>query len=151
MRKLLLPLLVILVFGGFFGWRALQPPLTDNQQIAANLEAISAAAKARRPRGITNFLAKEFKLGDLSKSEFQSSLTGGILQFRVIDLQLSGIQNQVNGEKAQSTGNYVLSLKPEFTSPAQTSGGKFTVKWRKIEGEWKIISASVPKLGQLTN
>lgn len=152
MRKFLFPgVLLLLVLGGFFGWRALHPKLSDSEQITANLNAICEAAKARSPRGIASFLAKDFKAGGLSKSEFQNSLAGGILQFRVVDLGVAGVQNQVNGETAKSAGRFTLSLKSEFDSPPQIQSGKFALKWRKIDGQWKIVGADVPDLAQLGN
>ncbi len=151
MRKFLIPLLVLILLGGFFGWRALHPKLTDQEQLAANLDAICAAARARSPRGIANFLAKDFKAGGMSKSEFQNSVAGGILQYRVVDLKVSSVQSELNGQSARSAGRFLLSLKSEFNSPPQVQGGKFNLQWRKIDGEWKITGADVPDLGQLAN
>ncbi len=148
MRKFLIPLLLLLAISGFFGWRALHPKLTDEQQIAANLDAICEAAKNRSPRGIADSLAKDFKIGGLGKKEFQQSLAAGILQFRVVDLGVSGVKSSVKGDTATSSGSFLLSLKSEFDSPPQIQSGRFDLKWRKIDGEWKIIGADVPNLGQ---
>lgn len=149
MRKYWLPLLVLLAIAVFFAWRALHPKLSDEQQIAANLDAICQAADNRSPRGIANFLAKDFKAGSVSKSEFQNSLAGGILQYRVIDLSVAGVQSEVQSENASSAGRFTLALKSEYNSPPQVQSGKFALKWRKIDGEWKIVSADVPDLSQL--
>jgi ketosteroid isomerase-like protein len=148
MRKFRLPFVLLLLIAGFFGWRSLQPKLSDEQQIAANLEAICAAASARNPRGVADFLAKDFKAGPLSKSEFQNAFATGIMQYRVVDLGVSGVQNQVQGENATSAGRFNLSLKFEHNSQPERKSGKFNLKWQKIDGEWKIVSADVPSLGQ---
>ncbi len=133
--------IVLLVLGAVLTWRRLHPPLTDEQQIAAALNGITAAANARSPRGIADYLAKDFQFGSTTKSEFQNSLVGGILQYRVIDLKLAGTKTEVNGETASSQGRYVLSLKSEFTSPPEVFAGKFALKWRKIEGQWLVTGA----------
>lgn len=157
MRKFWIPLILLVVIGGFFGWRAMHPKLTDEQQIAANLGAICDAANARNPRGIADFLAKDFQTGGTGKKGFRESLTAGILQFRVVDLSVSGVKTSVlraalgEGVTAASSGNFLLSLKSEFNSPAQKQSGKFDLTWRKIEGEWQIVAADVPDLAQFGN
>lgn len=139
MRKILLiGGLLLLLLGGFFTWRALHPPLTDEQQIAAALDGITSAANNRQPRGVANYLAKDFKFGSTRKKEFQQSLAAGILQYRVVDLKLAGVQVDVNGETATSSGRYTLNLKSEYTSPAEVFPGNFDLKWRKIDGEWLV-------------
>ena len=47
-----------------------------------------------------------------------------------------------------TNGHYDLSLKPEYTSPANTVGSEFTVKWKRENGEWKISNADGNKLPQ---
>ena len=142
MRKIFIAsALVLLIIGAVLMWRKLHPPLTDEQQIAAALDGITAAAGARSPRGIADFLAKDFQFGNTGKSEFQNSLVGGILQYRVIDLRLASTTTDVNGSTAKSEGRYILSLKSEFTSSPEVFAGKFVLKWRKDEGQWLVIRA----------
>ncbi len=142
MRKFLPVFTVVLLLSGIFWiWRATHPPLSDEQQIAAHLNSICEAAQARNSRGITDFLSKNFQSNGVGKKEVQTSLVGGILQYRVIDLKVNRVENIVRGESARSTGNFTLSLQSERESPPQFSAGKFDLTWRKIEGEWKIIGA----------
>ena len=142
MRKtFILSALLCLLIVGIFTWRHINPPLTDEQQIAAAINAISAAANARSPRGVANYLAKDFKFGSTSKSEFQNFLVGAMLQHRVVNLQTSSVKVEVNGETATSGGHYVLSLKPEFDSPPEVLSGRFGLEWRKIDGEWVVVRA----------
>jgi hypothetical protein len=139
MRKYVPVLAILLVLvGGVLLWRRLHPPLTDREQILAAMDGIRDAANNRSPRGVVNFLAKDFKLGEVSKSEFQNSLAGAILQYRVIDLSLSNPQVIVNGVSGTSSGTYVLSLKSEYNSPPEITRGRFALKWKKVEGEWLI-------------
>lgn len=142
MRKYLPIVVVVLVVAlGILTWRRLHPPLTDEQQILVAIEEIQEAARNRSPRGIANFLAKEFKVGETGKSEFQNSLAAGILQYRVIDLDVPNPKISISGDSAQSSGQYVLSLKSEFNSPPQITRGQVSLRWKKIEGEWLIVRA----------
>jgi hypothetical protein len=142
MRKFVTILVILLaIFGGIFWWRKLHPALTDEQILAA-MDAICVAAENRSPRGVANFLAKDFKFGDMKKSEFQNSLAGGILQYRVIKLSLSNQKVDINEDSAVSSGNYSLSLKSEFNSSPDLTSGRFNLKWKKVDGEWLIMTAA---------
>ncbi len=149
MRKFLVPLALLLLVAGFFGWRKLHPKLTDAQQISANLDAICEYAGERNPRNIAYYLAKNFQAGGVDKKDFQNSLAGGMLQYRKVDLKLSSVKTNLKGDTAQSTGRFLLTLRSELDSPPQVQGADFQLKWQKIDGEWKIVRADVPNLGQL--
>lgn len=125
-----------------FVWRATHPPLSDSQQIAANLDALVDATNRRSARGVSRFLSSDFEFGGTKKRDFQPQLAGALLQYRVVELELSGVQTTVNGDSANSSGRYNLSLKSELASPPELSKGEFKVRWRKIEGEWKIVQAT---------
>ena len=132
---------LILLVSGFFIWRASHPPLTDQQQIAANLDAIASAADARDAVTIAGFMAPSFKFNGnsgMERKEFQRQLYGGILQYRVIDLKINGVKVEVKGDVADSDGRYLLNLKSEFDSPPTPYSGDFKLKWKKLDGEWKI-------------
>jgi ketosteroid isomerase-like protein len=142
MRKISVVFVILLVIlGGIFTWRKLHPPLNDQQQIAAALDGICAAASARSPRGVANYLAKDFKIAGMGKSEFQNSLAGGILQYRVIELRVPNTKIVVNGEAATSEGSFNLSLKPEFNSAPEVRTGRFKLQWRKTDEGWLISKA----------
>ena len=142
---------LLLIIGGFFGWRVLHPPLTDAQQIAANLDAIAAAANARDAASIAAFMAPTFTFNGntgTARKEFQRQLSLGMLQYRVVDLKINRVQTTINGENATSDGRFALNLKSEFDSPPEPYGGDFKLKWQKMDGEWKISEvegAPVPK------
>lgn len=142
MRKLFIfgGLLVFFIIG-IMTWRRLHPPLSDEGQIIAAIFDIRAAANARSPRGIANYLAKDFKFGETSKADFQNSLVGAMLQYRVVDLQIPSVAIGVKGETARCDGRYILSLKSEFNSPPEIFAGKFTLKWRKDNGQWLVTNA----------
>ena len=140
-RILIFSGVVLLLLSGFLVWRALHPALTDEQQIAANLDAIANAADARDAQTIADFMAPTFSFNGnsgMARKEFQRQLYGGMLQYRVIDLQLNGVKVNVNGENAQSDGRFLLNLKAEFDSQPESQSGDFKLKWKKIDGEWKI-------------
>ena len=140
-RILILSGVVLLILSGFLGWRALHPSLTDEQQIAANLNAIAAAADARDAVTIADFMAPTFSFNGnkgMERKEFQRQLYGGMMQYRVIDLQINGVKVNVNGENADSEGRFLLNLKAEFDSQPEPQSGSFKLKWKKLDGEWKV-------------
>lgn len=143
MKKILPFLALVLVIAlGFFAWRLTHPALTDEQQIAANLAGIESAASNKSASGVASYLSKNFKFNGIKKSEFQNQLVGAFLQYRVVKLQTDGVKTQVKGDAATSVGGWNLGIKSEFTSPEQTTSGQFELKWRKEDGEWKIVEAN---------
>ncbi len=140
-RILIVAGVLVLLLSGFFIWRALNPPLTDEQQIAAHLDTIVKAAGERDAVTIAELMAPTFKFngnaGTVPK-DFQRQLYSGMLQYRVIDLQINGVKVAVKGEAADSNGRFLLNVKPEFDSAPEPYGGNFKLKWKKIDGEWKI-------------
>ena len=150
-RILLICGALLLILSGFLIWRALHPPLTDEEQIAANLDAIAKAADERDAVSIANFMAPTFTFNGHSgteRKEFQRQLYAGMLQYRVIDLQINGVKVKVNGAVANSDGRFLLNVKSEFDSPPEPYAGNFKLKWKKLDGQWKIsevAGAPVPK------
>ena len=148
MRKILLCSgLALLLLGVWSGWRALHPPLSDEQQISVALDGIVEAANSRQPRGIMQFLAPDFKFQGGSRKDFQNSLVGGILQFRGVDLQLSGVEVVVKVTTATSAGRFRLSLKSEANSTPEITNGGFNLKWKKVDGQWLIGEAEMQNPG----
>ena len=140
-RTLIVSGIALLLLSVFFGWRALHPPLTDREQIAANLDAITKAAGARDAQSIANFMAPTFGFNGnkgTTRKEFQRQLYAGMMNYRVVDLQINGVQVNVNGDTANSDGRYLLNVKSEFDSPSDPTSGAFKLKWQKLDGEWKI-------------
>ena len=140
-RILIVAGVLVLLLSGFLVWRALHPVLTDEQQIAASLDAISRAAGERDAVSIANFMAPNFKFNGndgTTPKDFQRQLYGGMMQYRVIDLKLNGVKVDVNGDVAGSDGRFLLNVKSEFDSPPTPYSGDFKLKWKKIDGEWKI-------------
>ena len=149
-RILIFSGIFLLLISAFFGWRALHPPLTDEQQIAANLDAIVKAADARDAVSIANFMTPTFTFNGHDgtvRKDFQRQLFAGMMQYRVVDLQINGVKVNVNGAVADSSGRFLLNLKSEFDSPPEPYSGNFKLKWRKVDGEWKIsevVGAPMP-------
>ena len=149
-RILIVSGVLLLILSGFLIWRALHPPLTDQQQIAANLDSITAAANARDAPTVASFMAPTFSFNGRAgtgRKDFQRQIFAGMMQYRVVDLQINGVKIKVNGAVADSDGRFLLNLKPEFDSQPETYSGNFQLKWRKVDGEWKIseiVGAPVP-------
>ena len=130
-----------LLLVAFFGWRLTHPPLTDEQQIAANIDGLTASANNKSAGGVASYLSKKFIFNGIRKKDFQNQLVGGFLQYRVVKLQTSGLQTKINGDTASSEGRWSLGLKSEYTSPEERTSGTFELQWRRENGEWKIVEA----------
>ena len=140
-RILIVSGVVLLLLSSFLLWRALHPVLSDEEQIAANLDAIKKAASERDAVTIANLMAPTFKFNGnngMARKEFQRQLYAGMLQYRVIDLQINGVKVVVKGDVADSNGRFLLNVKSEFDSPPTPTSGDFKLKWKKLDGEWKI-------------
>ncbi len=140
-RILIVSGVLLLILSAFFGWRALHPPLSDEEQIAANLDAIVKAASARDAVSIADLMAPTFKFNGndgTTRKEFQRQLYAGMLQYRAIDLQINGVKVKVQGDVAASDGRFLLNAKREFDTPPEPYSGDFKLKWKKIDGQWKI-------------
>ena len=140
-RILIVSGIVLLLLSGLLLWRALHPALTDAEQIAANLDAISKAANERDAVSIAEFMAPNFKFNGnagTDPKEFQRQLYARMMQYRVIDMQINGVKVQVKGAVAESDGRFLINLKSEFDSQPETNAGDFKLKWKKLDGEWKI-------------
>jgi hypothetical protein len=140
MRKLIIITgLVLLIIGAVGIWRQLHPPLTDEQQIAGNIEDIARAASEKRLGGILTYLDKGFKYGGMGKKDIQTSLAGAFWSYRKVDAQISGVRISIVGEWATSTGHYAIAIQRETDLAPETFSGDFKVKWKKINGEWKAM------------
>lgn len=122
------------------------PALGDEQQIRAALDGIAVQASNKSSGGVTSFLTKDFQLDGIKKSDIQKQLTLGLLQYRVVNLRVSNVRVQVNGDTATTKGRYDLGLKTEFSSPEEESSNDFSLKWKREDGQWKISDADGNKL-----
>jgi hypothetical protein len=141
-RKLLIAIgVVLLIFGGWSAWRAAHPPLTDEQQIAANIEVLRLAVQSRKSRNITNLLADDFTWNGQNKRELNSELTGAFLQWRDITANVTGLQISLNGDKATSKGKFSLAFRPSQRGRPEAYLVDFQLTWQKRDGQWLIIKA----------
>lgn len=142
MRKLFIWAGIILILvGAFLAWKKAHPPLTDEQQISANLEDLRQNANLRRTRGITQHLSSDFKLGSLGKKEVNNQLVGAFLQWGKIELDISGVKTQIKGDEAISNGHFSLQASRDEAGTPETYAGDFKTWWRKEDGVWKIYRA----------
>ncbi len=132
---------VLIVFGSIAWWRATHPPLTAEQQIAANLDDAQRALQNRSAGGVLRHLAPDFSWNNTSRQEVSSMMKGSLFQWRDVQVQRTGEQIAVNGNTATSSGSFRLLYRPGPNAPPQTANGTYTLHWRLIDGEWKITKA----------
>jgi ketosteroid isomerase-like protein len=122
-------------------WRAAHPPLTPEQQIAANLDDAQRALQNRSAGGVLRHLAPDFSWNNTSRQEFSSMTKGSLFQWRDIQVQRSDEQISVSGNEATSTGSFRMSYRAAPNTPPQNMSGTYTLRWRLIDGEWKVVKA----------
>ncbi len=137
------PLLVIaLLLLAFLAWRHFSPPPGNRDVILRETEAMRKAAESGNVNGILSRLDTNFHLQGASKSEIRSQLVAFYFTSGNVKLDLSGVDAQVNGDSATSTGAYTLRWRSGQGAPEESKSGKFNAQWKKIEGQWKITSVS---------
>jgi ketosteroid isomerase-like protein len=132
---------LLLVFGGWFAWRAAHPPLSDRQQLIANVEAIRAAVESRSVGRIASFLADDFTWNGHNKREVNSQITGAFFQWREVTANIMGLNVSINGDAATTTGQFSIAFRPTPHSRADALVGDFKLTWQKRDGQWLITKA----------
>ena len=144
-RKIVLALgLFILVIGGVLWWRATHPPLSDEEQIAANLEGLKDSAESGSVDGVMNYLSDDFTWGGRKRSEVRSLLFGAFyegLRKRDFRLNFTNVKIKVQGATATATGHYKVDTRA-FRVGVESTDGDFSTEWQKRDGQWKITRAN---------
>lgn len=141
-RKLLVIVgLAMLLFGGISAWRALHPALSPEQQIASQVEGLSQAIQNRSVGNTAGYLAKEFVWHSTPKTDVVEGMRGAFYSWREVQLNPSGLQIEVNGERATSSGNFSLSFRPGPDAAPEVRAGKFKLFWELRDGQWKVVKA----------
>jgi len=139
-RLILLLGVLLLVVGGLLAWRSLHPPLSDEQQIVANLEGIRGAIESRQARAVTNYLAPDFRYDGMTRSELNNNLAGAFFQWHDVHLEISSVQVKVQGDRAVSTGHYTASVAAGQGSAPEQHAGNCTLNWERRKGRWVVTN-----------
>lgn len=134
-RLILLP---VLVLAAFLAWRHFSAPVGDRAIISGELEAVRRAAQNGNVNGILSRLDRGFRIQGASKSEIRTQLVAFFFQNGNIRLDLAGVNVKVEGDSAVSDGSYTARWKSDMGSPEQVRSGRFSARWRKVDGQWKI-------------
>jgi hypothetical protein len=144
---LILAGLLLILIGGWWSWRATQPKLTDEQQIAANIEDIRRNVESRNARYIASYFARGFSANGNNRGDVQNEMAGAFLQWRDVTANITGLQISISGDTATTSGKYSLAYKPHPRAHSETALGDFKASWKKEAGAWKIssIDGTVPQ------
>ena len=144
MKRFVWPLLILLLVAGFFGWRATRPQLSPEEQISRQLTGLEESVEAKNVRGIAGYLAADFVYegaGGASRKDVLNGARGTLFQARDVQVDLSNVQTQVNGNKASSSGDVRMSLRPSPNAAVETRTSNFALDWELRDGTWKIVRA----------
>lgn len=145
-RKIILSLgVLLLLIGGLVWWRATHPALTDEEQIAANLEGLRTSAESGSVGGVMNYLAEDFTWGGRKRSEVSGLLYGAFyegLRKRDFRLTFTNVRPVVQGATATATGHFKVDVRTFRGAVDTPASGEFSTTWEKRDGQWKITRAS---------
>ena len=141
-RKLVIALgLIFLLGGGLLWWRATHPPLTDEQQIAANLEDVRQALENANIERALNYLSEDAKFAGQSRSQIRSKFTiGSFINRADVRVTFTNTEHDVQGATATTKGHYKVDVRQR--SAPDSYDGEFSLKWQKQDGDWKIADGT---------
>jgi hypothetical protein len=138
-RKLLIGAgLLCLIAGGYMAWRVLHPPLSDREQIVANIESIRSYAEQRRAQAISGYFAENFAWNGMSRGQLTRQMALWMLQARDVQLQISNLDVALQGTGATTSGDYSAQFRSSEGAPLQNASGHFMLHWTKQKDVWKI-------------
>ena len=145
-RKIILVIgVLLLLVGGLTWWRATHPPLTDEEQIAANLEGLRDTAESGSVNGVMSYFSDEFTWDGRKRSEISSLLYGAFyegLRKRDFRLTFTNVRPAVKGATATVTGHFKVDVRTYRGGVDTASSGEFSTEWEKRDGQWKITRAN---------
>ena len=141
-RKLMVAFgLIFLLGGGYFWWRATHPPLSDVEQIAANLEDIRQALESGNIERALNYTTEDVKFAGQSRSQIRSQFTIGQFMNRDnVRVTFTNTRHETQGAKASTQGHYKIDVRQR--SNPDSYDGDFSLEWQKQNGEWKISNGT---------
>jgi len=134
--------LLFIFAAGFSFWRSSNPPQSDEQILISSLDNAASAIRDRSVGRVMGVLAPGFSTGGTSRGEFNQMMTGAFFQWRDVKLDLSNRKVQINGDSATTTGRFALNYRPQEGASPESQSGDFSLNWQKIDGVWKVVSAT---------
>lgn len=134
--------IVIVAGGGWMMWRSTHPALSDEEQIHANLQAITDAAARHSSGGILDYLADGFTWNGQNRHDVASMLSGAMFEFNEVRIQTAQISVQPQGALMVSKGEYTLIVRERKATEPHTYRGQFEIEWQKQGRHWLAIKAT---------
>lgn len=131
----------MLLVGGWWGWNATHPPLSDEEQIAADLEGLRLAVEKRRANQVLRYLADEFTWNGQKKSEMSSQIRATFFEWRDVQPNITGLQITADGDRATASGKYSIALRLSSRARPEVYLGEFHLQLEKRDGTWLITDA----------
>lgn len=143
----------MLLMASFIAWRAMNPELSDREQISAQMEEMRAAVEARSASGIAKNVGGDFAWNGLDARTFRASLAQAFVQWRDVKLSIPSQKTEVRGASATTSGRYSIALREAESSTPQTFKGDFSVQWNRTRNGWRIsgLRGGEELLGTLQN
>lgn len=141
-RNRVLVALALLVVA-FAVWRLTRPPLSNEQQIRANMNDLVQGMQKTAPRQMLQYLAPDFKWNNNSRDQMERLVRQVSAGATHVEVTRTGENLQMRGEEATVSGNYTIyyqTLQEPRDTPPHVLSGQYTVLWQKRDGDWKIVA-----------
>lgn len=129
----------LLMLASLLVWRAAHPPLSDREQITAQIETMRAAVETRNAGAVAKNVGDDFAWNGLDARTFRASLAQAFLQWRDVKVDVPSQKTSVRGDDAATDGRYVITLREAEASAPQTLRGDFSVQWKRTKNGWRIV------------
>jgi hypothetical protein len=134
--------LLLCAFGAVALWRGMNPPLSNEQVIARQLETMRTGIEKRSAGNITQFISSDCTWNGMDGKSLRAAIAQSLLQWRDVHLDFDDTGTVVRGDEAASSGRYILTVRETKDAKPETYRGSFGLHWKKRNGNWFVIGAS---------
>lgn len=138
---------VLLLTGAYFTFRR-PTPLSDRAQIRQDLDEAETALEDGSAARLSRFLADDFHYEGMNRKDFNTMLAGTMWQWRNVQLTRTAENIAISGDKATVTGTFSLHYDSGEGGAPQAQKGRYQLKLRRDEGQWKVTEVTGDGLPQ---
>ncbi|MBI5561152.1 MAG: hypothetical protein HY883_07775 [Deltaproteobacteria bacterium] len=143
------------LFAVFMAFSGCSKPKTDEALLRAIVENVASSAREKDVKGVIKHISKDYN--DDKGNDYDSAkgiLIYEFLRSEKVSVFVMGVTVEVKEERALVNARVVLVRGKEVKSikdviPEDASGFKFSIVFRKEDGQWKALSAKWDDTGLL--
>jgi hypothetical protein len=139
MRRVWIALLGLIIVGGalYGGWRLLRPPLSDGDQIKAQILLGAKAAQDHRVGSLMDLIADDYNDGVYTRTDILNLARAGLRPGRDLQVGVFLQKLSISGKTAHTELDVDITVKPGGES------GRYHIvaDWQKGRRGWQVIRA----------